>query len=390
MRRIYSLLLATAILFPLSVAGQEAWLVTYGPGEEVWERFGHNALWIRDEERGLDHAFSFGYFEIDRPGFHLDFARGIMRYFGSASAIEREFAFYRGRDRNITAQRLNLDEQQVRHLHRLLHNAIFPVPQYYDYDYYHANCSTWLRDLIDEVLDGQLQSQWPAREANQNFRQHTRRMNLDRPWLHTGLMLILGSRIDQPRSAWEEAFLPDALEHWVAETRIDGMPLAVETREIYASDTHVPPSEPHGLWLFYGGLGLISIALILLPLRFGNAWWARLPWQLAVLALGLGGGVIMLMWFATTHEVVRGNLWLFVLHPLWLLLLFRLPDGLRLVVWWILAAAVAAGAILLAVPGGPQYRADLLLWLVPAAVACLWVARRAPPAVSVTSHRQQN
>ncbi|MFW5816276.1 MAG: hypothetical protein ACOCVP_05415, partial [Wenzhouxiangella sp.] len=70
---------------------QEAWLVTYGPGEEVWEMFGHNALWLRDPATGLDHTYSFGYFEIDRAGFHLDFARGIMNYYGASSPAEGEF-----------------------------------------------------------------------------------------------------------------------------------------------------------------------------------------------------------------------------------------------------------------------------------------------------------
>ena len=26
----------------------EIWLVTYGPGEIYWERFGHNAIWLRE------------------------------------------------------------------------------------------------------------------------------------------------------------------------------------------------------------------------------------------------------------------------------------------------------------------------------------------------------
>ncbi|HSH26330.1 MAG TPA: hypothetical protein VK972_00950, partial [Wenzhouxiangella sp.] len=52
----------------LTAQAREAWLVTYGPGQEVWERFGHNAIWLRDAELGLDHVYSFGYFEMDRPG----------------------------------------------------------------------------------------------------------------------------------------------------------------------------------------------------------------------------------------------------------------------------------------------------------------------------------
>src|SRR5690625_5595600 len=58
----------------LPLMAKEAWLVTYGPGHEVWERFGHNAIWLRDSSIGLDHVYSFGYFDMDGPGFYLDFA----------------------------------------------------------------------------------------------------------------------------------------------------------------------------------------------------------------------------------------------------------------------------------------------------------------------------
>ena len=33
-----------------------AYLVTFGPGPAVWERFGHNALWIRDTVSGENFA----------------------------------------------------------------------------------------------------------------------------------------------------------------------------------------------------------------------------------------------------------------------------------------------------------------------------------------------
>ena len=113
------------LMTPVALKAQEAWLLTYGPGEEVWELFGHNAIWIRDQDRDLDHTFSFGYFDLDRPGFHRDFARGIMPYYGAATIAEREFEFYRQRDRSIRAQRLDLSVNQVNQLTGLLNEAIF-------------------------------------------------------------------------------------------------------------------------------------------------------------------------------------------------------------------------------------------------------------------------
>ncbi|QKK02606.1 MAG: DUF4105 domain-containing protein [Pseudomonadota bacterium] len=362
----------------LPAAGQEAWLVTYGPGKEVWERFGHNALWLRDTERDLDHVFSFGYFEIDEPGFHLDFARGRMRYFGSASTPEREFAFYRMRDRSIAIQRLNLDHRQIRQLHGLLYEAIFPIPQYYDYDYFFHNCSTWLRDLIDEVTGGGLRSQFEAWPARMNFRDHIRRLNEDRVGLHIGLNLLLGPEIDRPRSAWEEAFLPGALAHWVGRARVGGEPLVLESEQLYASVTHRRPDSPGGLWWFYGGLGLLSLALILMPLMLGNSFWPLLPWRLAVVVTGLGGLVIVLMWFGTAHDVIAGNAMVLMLNPAWLLVLLPLAGFAARLLWWLLLAGACAGAIVLGWPEGPQYRGELLAWLVPMLAGMFLLARWRP------------
>ncbi|QOC23877.1 DUF4105 domain-containing protein [Wenzhouxiangella sp. AB-CW3] len=376
MRALWATVLALFALAPTDGNAQEAWLVTYGPGEEVWERFGHNALWLVDEESGLDHTFSFGYFELDRAGFYFDFARGIMRYYGSSATSTREFEFYRGRDRSITAQRLDLTPSQVRWLHRLLDDAIFPVPQYYDYDYYFANCSTWLRDLIDKVTAGSLAEFMHKQPARQNFREHTSRLNMQRPWLHAGLMTLLGPEIDRERTAWEEAFLPEALAYWIEQLAPGGQSLVTETRVIHDPQVHQPPESDTILWWFYLLLGLLGVVLVTLPLWRSTSAWTLLPWRIAVTGYGLAGGLIVLMWLATAHYPVAGNLVLFFLHPLWLLFLLPVGRNVKMTVWWLLAAATAAGAVLLALPDGPQYRADLLLWLVPMTVAMLWTGRR--------------
>lgn len=362
-----------------SVQAQEAWLVTYGPGQEVWERFGHNAIWLRDAELGLDHVYSFGYFEMDRPGFYTDFARGIMKYFGSVATPEKEFAFYRMRDRSIRIQKLALESDQVRELHGLLHENVFPIPQYYDYDYFFNNCSTWLRDLIDRVVDGRVKEQLAATPARLNFRDHIRRYNQSRLELHAGLMLLLGPMIDRPRTAWEEGFVPEALSRWMATVTVDGEPLVGESETLYVSRRHQAPAEPSLQWWSYGLVSLLAALLVAVALRFEPGFWSLLPWRAAVLATGLSGILVLLMWFGSGHEVIDGNRVILLLNPAWLLMLFALPRPVRVALWWLLAAAAAAGAILLAWPRGPQFRPELVFGLLPVLAAMLWIARvRAP------------
>jgi len=359
----------------LPADAREAWLVTYGPGQEVWERFGHNAIWLRDAELGLDHVYSFGYFEMDRPGFHLDFARGIMKYYGSVSAAEDEFAFYRMRDRSIRIQKLNLDFEQFRQLHGLLHENIFPIPQYYDYDYFFNNCSTWLRDLIDRVVDGSVRDQLEDIPARLNFRDHIRRYNESRLELHAGLMLLLGPMIDRERSAWEEAFVPEALAGWIAQVRVQGEALVGETETLYRSSRHDAPDTPSLQWWSFGLASVLLALIVAVALRFEPGFWSLLPWRAAALLTGLGGVLVLLMWFATGHQVIDGNRVVLLLNPLWLFLLLPLPRPARLALWWLVTAAAVAGAVLLAWPGSPQHRPEVVFGLLPLLTVMLWVAR---------------
>ncbi|MGY6555914.1 MAG: lipoprotein N-acyltransferase Lnb domain-containing protein [Wenzhouxiangella sp.] len=368
------LMLAVFLGCTASVRAQEAWLVTYGPGAEVWELFGHNALWLRDSASGLDHTYSFGYFEIDRPGFHLDFARGIMLYYGAGSPAEREFAFYRARQRSISAQRLNLSPAQVQELQGLIHAAIFPHPQFFQYDYFRRNCSTWLRDLLDQVLGGQLAQPLQAQAARLNFRDQTRRMTYPRPWIHTGIMLLMGPSIDQPISAWDESFLPDALARWLDSVAINGQPLVLETRILYDPGVFSVPEDARGPWRLMLAVGLLSAGLIVLSAWRGRGRWARVPWQLGVFAAGLAGSAMLLMWVASGHQDTWRNWMLLVLHPGWWLLFLHWPASwgraLRRVLW----GALGLGALILSWPGWLQDRPDQLALVLPPLLAILLVS----------------
>ncbi len=370
----------------LAMAGpgqaREAFLVTYGPGHEVWELFGHNAIWIRDAERGLDHTFSFGYFELDRPGFHRDFARGIMPYFGSASPSQSEFDFYRSRGRSIRVQQLALDDQQIARLYDRLHTSIFPQPQYYDYDYFWANCSTRLRDLLDEMTDGALRRALNDQPAERNFRDHTRAMTSHRYWLHTGIMTLLGPEADQSITVWDELFMPRRLAEALVGLSVDGQPLVIADELRLQSELDQQRGQSVSTALRSTLLGAGSLVLILLLMRPGRPRLARAIRLASTLAVGLAGSIIILMWLASGHEATWKNAMALVLNPLWLLMPLlasglvpqdsapnSAPSSVRYL-WWLLLIALLAGAGYLAAPWG-QFRADQLLFFVPLAAALL-------------------
>ena len=50
--------------------------MTMGPGDPVWERFGHNAIRIVDASRGTDSVYNWGTFDFAQPNFIGRFMTG--------------------------------------------------------------------------------------------------------------------------------------------------------------------------------------------------------------------------------------------------------------------------------------------------------------------------
>ncbi len=60
-------------------------LVTCGPGEELYEAFGHTAIRIHDPTLGLDVVYNYGTFDFDQPNFYWNFVQGRSLYMLAAN-----------------------------------------------------------------------------------------------------------------------------------------------------------------------------------------------------------------------------------------------------------------------------------------------------------------
>ena len=88
---------------------------------------------------------------------------------------------------------------------------IQPENREYLYDYYDNNCSTRVRDVLDDAFGGALKNATVPLPAKQSLRTHTRRMSQADWWLYLGLETVLGWPVDRPVSRWDEMFLPQVL-----------------------------------------------------------------------------------------------------------------------------------------------------------------------------------
>ncbi|MDX2194347.1 MAG: DUF4105 domain-containing protein, partial [Gemmatimonadales bacterium] len=375
-------------------AALTVFLMTMGPGELSWERFGHNAVWIVDRARGTSRAYNWGVFDFQQENFYLNFARGRMRYYMAGYDGRRTVDFYARANRSVWVQELRLAPAQRAELAAALARNERPEEREYRYDYYQDNCSTRARDALDRVLGGRLRAALDTIPTTASWRFHTRRLTQPDPLLYTGLQLLLGRRTDRPLSVWEAAFLPMELKQAMWRVQVPGPdgrlePLVIGEKTLFQSTRAAEPLVPPAWWPRYLVLGL---ALGLLGV--GGGWLARrrgrpAPVDVAVPVLwsgvtGAAGLLLAWLWLGTDHAVAAANENVLLLPVTGLATAWALwraarrddASAARVALACALLGVVLAGAALLAkaAPGGGQDNGEVLALCLPAQAGVLAAA----------------
>lgn len=416
----WALLLMATVVLPVNAAATSptheqdgveqgpltVYLVTAGPGDAVWERFGHNALWIHDARTGQDIWWNWGLFSFSQEGFITRLIRGEMLYSMGGRPMQAELAQYRAQGRSVWAQQLALTQQQAARLDRFVRRNSMPANRDYIYDYYEDNCSTRVRDAIDGALGGVLRAHFEPMAAGTTWREQTRRHVEVSPWTDTGIALVLGRPGDKPISVWQQMFLPLELRHHLGSLLIESsdgtmQPLVVRELDLVKSERELPPVQaasrvPAALALG-GGLGFVILILGgFAGLRVAGTERRTLASaRISALALlaglgvlhlaaGLIGAVLVGSWF-TDHDFWRPNENLLQAGPLSLLLAIVLfgallrpqlePLAAKGARW--IAAIAAFGLLLKAWPGPDQGNFEVLALTLPVHLASAWALSRA-------------
>lgn len=363
-------------------------LITYGPGETYWERFGHDAIQLRDSVSGESVNFNYGVFDFDESGFLLNFARGRMHYLMDAAPTELDQHYYVESGRSVTRQALALTPDQATALRDFLFWNLRPENARYDYDYYADNCTTRVRDALDHALGGIIHKQLDARPAGMTYRQQTARLMSAQPWLMLILDLGLGPYADQPLNAWQESFLPMVLERELAHVKVDDgaggtRMLAAAGQELSPNRLDVPPEHAPDLRAPLAIAGLAFAALLIIAARRWPIGFTLLG-TLYLAAAGIVGILLLVLWTLTTHHSAWANANLLLFNPLAFLLLpslWRARRGLaasrladRVILLQLIALVVALALHLL--PGTIQQNQPWLLFAIPCWLALSWGLRR--------------
>ena len=362
-------------------------VLTMGPGDVFWERFGHDAIVVDDPAHGAPISYNFGYFDLDEAGFVGRFAKGEMRYLLVALPLEQDLAYYREVGRGARLQWLTLDAAQAHALAAALAENAKPENAHYRYDYYTSNCATRVRDALDTALGGRLKKQLEGRSSGDTYRSESLRLAAPATWMWLSFDILLGPAADRPLSRWDVDFVPRRLADDLRNvTQADGRPLVASEVELLPQRQAAEPLD-HAIalwpWLLAGVL--LASAILLVGPRYPRllAGCAGGFWLLC----GSVGLVLALTWAFTAHQAIWANRNLMLFNPLCLLLLpgaWALLRGRAASTRWqhllIAVAVLAACACLpLWLQVQPQRNGHWVALLLPVhwAFAKLWSARKA-------------
>lgn len=363
-------------------------LITYGPGETYWERFGHDAIEVQDTVSGEAVNFNYGLFDFNQKDFFVNFARGRMHYMMGSDPTTLEARDYIASGRSITRQRLALSAGQAADLRDFLLWNVRPENAGYAYDYYADNCTTRVRDALNMALGGALRAQLSARSGDMTYREQTVRLMSAQPWLMLVLDLGLSAYADQPLNDWQESFLPGELQIALQNAHVPDAtghphPLVSSEQVLAPNRLDIPPEQPPDLRVPLGLAGLALGALLVLTSFVWRPGYLTLG-LLYLLAAGLVGIILIALWTLTTHHAAWANANLLLFNPLaWLMLpsLWRTRRGLRpsrfidgVIALQLLA--ILAAALLHLLPGTVQQNQPWLLFALPVWIALSWTMRR--------------
>ncbi|WP_164008649.1 DUF4105 domain-containing protein [Pyxidicoccus trucidator] len=327
-------------------------VVTFGPGPDVHQFFGHSTLWVEDTRLGASMLYGYGMSSVGR-GAALVFLLKRPTYWAGRVPLENAFFLYREQDRAIAVQELNLTVEQRRRLLARLEHDVRPAHREYQYHPIEDNCATRLRDALDEALGGALRGGFTT-PSRLSAREHLLRHAQKSPVLGLVLDVWLNDTVDAPMTRWQESFVPTELSRLLADATLpDGaggrVPLVGRRYDEHLSSAGAVPETPAPTRSagFLIGAAFASVAVLLAALRGrGEPRWARVLFGLyhALFGLTLGsvGAVGLVLRFGSEHTALRPDVALLLVNPLTFALL---PLGLALALGHRGAERLARGCV---------------------------------------------
>jgi len=305
---LFAILLSITSLFSQSLSPKsEIYIITCSPGEELYQSFGHNAIWIVDSVKRINYVYHYGTFDFSDPDFYVNFVRGKLNYMLGVEyygSFEQE---YNNAGRDVYAQKLNLDQAQKNEIFRYLRWKSLPENKYYIYDFLQDNCATRVRDVMVRIFGDTLVL--PEKELDLSYRDVLKSYFRPMPWTR---LKIINNNFEIGKKPW---FNPT---------------------------------------LVFWSLLVVFMFLSVLELKKKTVY-KGVDFVLYII-LGIIGILLLIMWFGTDHTPPKWNLnllWAFPTH-IWFAFVYLKNKKFKLIKIYSLIFGLLNIVLVLSYPIFPQ------------------------------------
>ena len=291
-------------------------IITVGPGEVLYEAFGHSAIRVSDPIIGMDYIFNYGLFDFNQPNFKLNFTKGKLLYKLGKRPFKNFVTNNYYQKRWMKAQVLNLSQLEKQNMYALLEENALPQNAEYLYDPYFNNCATKLRDITKEILGKKVY--FPSSFSDENF---TLRQLMDKElswntWGNFGINLALGNTLDKAITAEAYMYLPDyvyeAFKNAKKTKNNTDIPLVLKEQVILNFKENTIQTKWYNPFFVFSIILLLSIVITYRDQK-RNKRSKFLDFSLFFMT-GFLGFIICFLWFFTNHSTTPNNfnfLWAF-------------------------------------------------------------------------------
>lgn len=286
-------------------------LLTCAPGDMAQDAWGHSAVRFFDPVNNIDIVYNYGTYDFEASNFVLNFLKGKLDYdlaIGSYANFLRVYDYY---ERSIWEQDFELGNTQINQLYQFLTNNALPENKTYQYEFFHDNCSTRIRNMLSSNLDG-----FKYKSAIQEEITFRQLLDVDlaaRDWTDFGIDLILGATCDVDADFEQAMFLPNFLSEYMEEAnymRAGKQQNLLAPKKLILD--HQARGEVRKKSFFITPLPLFSflalLELMILVFREKlSQKIIRIYDYLWIVVLAVSSIIMMLMWFATEHVTCAQN-----------------------------------------------------------------------------------
>ncbi len=293
-------------------------LITTSPWNgEVYALYGHTAILVEDDSLGLNHVFNYGFFDLSKPNFMLNFILGKTDYMLGIQEYDEFIVENRIKGVKAVKQVLNFSQSEKQNLWEALYINSLPENRGYRYNFFYDNCATRPRDMIEKYTQGTIV--YLPSEKEQSYRDLLHECLKKHPWMKFGIDLIIGKDADATIDVRQKMFLPEYLMNSFGTAKIvksDSLSIPLIKNEIILLNhdneiNEIGEDFPISPNITGFALLLLTIIVTWIQINFPNKQFYKIYDIVLFGIAGVGGLVIFFLMFFSKHPATDNN-WNFV------------------------------------------------------------------------------